>query len=259
MTIDMRDFVRRVLLKWRVLVICMLVACVVLTVIGGIQSFSAAKEAQAALEAQQAAGGPGEGQAWVVVPAVVWVNPVQMVLGLLLGAVAVAADEFVKYVFSPKLRVVDDLSEVFGVPVLGELTLALGGKEKNKIDGLINKLFEDNKSHLTNEQQNMMACAEIRLITQKNNYKNIYLIGATSNKHMDKLKASFAEKLKNNVPGVRWGQSPVADPANLEQLAMADAVVLFERVDDSDYWAIQKELEYCRRYNTAVIGCVVVK
>lgn len=258
-TIDLKDFVRRVAMKWKLLAVVMLVSCLVVTLLGGLQSFSAAQSAQAALEAQQAAGGPAEGQAWVEVPDVVWVSPVHIVLGLMLGAVIVIVFQFIKYMMASKLRVASDLDEAFHMPVLGILRLSFGGKGKqSKIDSMINKLFVGMPT-LSNEQQSKMICTDIKLAAQKENLSNIYLTGAADDKYMDRLKAKFVDNLKDVVPQVQWGKSPVCNPESLENLVMADGVVLFEKIDGSKYCDIEKELEYCKRYNVPVIGCVVIE
>jgi len=247
-------------LKWKLLIVVMLVSCLVVTLLGGFRSFSAAQSAQAALEAQQAAGGPAEGQGWVEVPNVVWVSPIHAVLGLMLGAVIVIVFQFIKYMMISKLRVTSDLAEAFHVPVLGTLRLSFGGKGKqSKIDVKINKLFLTGETHLSNEQQSKMICTDIKLAAQKENLRSIYLTGAVDDKHMDRLKAKFVDNLKDLLPQVQWGKSPVCNPESLENLVAADGVVLFEKIDSSNYCDIQKVLEYCKRYNIPVIGCVVIE
>ena len=256
-TIDLKDLIRRILMKWRLLLIFMLVGAVLVTLWGGFNSYTKAEEAKIALEQQEAAGGPAQGEKPVVVPEVVWVSPMNIVLGLFLGAAGVAGVVAVIYVLSPKLRVSGDLFEMFGVPVIGSIYMPL--KKNTKIDRWILGLFRKSPSWFTDDMRVSMMCTDVTLAAAKHEVKHLHLTSSCPDKFVVKTLSLFYKNLQGSAERVSCGNSVVYNSEALEQMAAADGVVLVERVDISTYDDIRKEIYFCNRYQIPVLGCIVIE
>ena len=67
-TVDIKDLLLRICLKWRLILIWMLAGCVLFSGYGLIQSAREVSTARHHLEEQMAAGGPIEGEELIIVP-----------------------------------------------------------------------------------------------------------------------------------------------------------------------------------------------
>lgn len=255
MDISVKDLIRRILLKWRGLLVWMFIFGVLLTVFGGVQSYREVQNAQLLYDQQAAAGGPAEGETWVVVPQVQWFSVSKLVMGVLVGAVVVCIVVLVRYLMAANLRVKEDMKEAFGVTLLGAVCDKEAHDKKNKVDALIEQFFYPQKEGFSQDAQIDMICTDIKLAMKKANMKNIFLTGACDDAQAEEWKVLLAGKLDH----VDCGKSVVYNPQSLETLVESDGVVLVERVDASAYVDIQKELEFCERYEIPVIGCIVIE
>lgn len=260
MTINLKDLIYRILKKWRQLILLMLIGAVLLTVLGGVKSYQAAEEAKVKREEQIAAGGPKEGEKEIVVPAVQWVSVTNIVLGAFVGAFVVCGFVAVPYLVSGKLRTKGDLKDAYGVTLLGSVRKTKIKKRVfNQVDHWLEKVFYPKKKGFSEENRIEMICTDIKLAAKRGQMKTLYLTGAADDKESKELMDMLSEKLEESLSKVSYGKSVVYDSESLENLVEADGVVLVERVDASGYVDIERELEFCKRYEIPVIGCVVVE
>jgi len=255
--IDIKDLVRRVLLKWRIILIFMLFGAVLITVLGGYRSYSTASTLQKAFDIQQAAGGPVEGETLIVVPPVVWIAPSNIFLGLLLGAIGAITFFFVIYVFSPKLRSVADVTNVYGIPVLGVVSKKTS--KSHKIDLLIADLFSSDPAWFTEKMRISMMCTEIMLAAKKESATKLFLSTTHQDEDIYKAMSVVYNNFQESNLSVSCGKSVVYYSQSLKKMAESDGVILFEKIDASTYEDIRKEISFCDRYQIPVLGCIVVK
>lgn len=260
MTIDLKNLVYRILKKWRQLVLVMLICAAVFTLVGGVNSIVARNEAKAKLEAQMAAGGPAEGEQLVVVPALQLVSVTNIVLGAFVGAFVICGWVAVPYFVSGKLRTKGDMKDGFGVTLLGSVRRTKVKEQKfDKVDRWLEKTFFSEKEGFSEADRIGMICTDIKLAAQRAQMKKLYLTGAADDSECKELMELLSGKLEDSLGEVSYGKSVVYDAGSLEILVESDGVVLVERVDASDYADIERELEFCKRYEIPVIGCVVVE
>lgn len=157
------------------------------------------------------------------------------------------------YIFSARIRVVDDIEDVYGINNLGMLTIK---KKKNKIDKKITEIFTG-KDDFTYEEQIRMVCAGIRISSQKMGLKKIYITGS-SKENLENCCMEIAKRLEECSLEVEYGMSVLYDPESLEKMFKSDGVVLIEKVDSSRYKDVKKEKDICVNNKIPIIGAVVL-
>ena len=188
----------------------------------------------------------------VAAPSVKMIHKKYMVLGFLLGIFLVALYVGMRYLLTGKLRTSADISECFGVTVLGKVKK---NEKKSKIDAWIKSIFygEDGFSY---EEHIRMVCAGVRIAAKKNGYENVYITSASNNDALKKCMAEICDGLKVQIES---GPSIIYDPESLEKMASSDAVVFIEEIDCSRYQDIKTELEKAHMNQNAILGCVVLE
>ncbi len=180
-------------------------------------------------------------------------------LGLLIGLVLVIVCVAFGYVCRRKLRVKEDVEELYHIPLLGFLEAT----EKRRLNGPvcrgINRLFFRRDAKYSAEERTRMICAGIRLAAEKAGMKSIYITGSAGDAESEQLMAQLVEQLKDSVESISYGKSVVYDPESLERLTDSDGVVLVERTDESTYADIERETELCGTYDVALIGGIVIR
>ncbi len=180
-------------------------------------------------------------------------------LGLLIGLLFVIVAIAIAYVFGRKLRIKEDITEVYDIPLLG----FLDGPSIKLLSGPvcrgINRAFTHGEAKFTAEERMQMMVAGIRLAAEKAKMKNLYLTGAANGEAEAKVREELAARLTAAGFTVGTGKSVVYDPESLETMTGADGVILVEHVDASTYEDMAKEAELCRRYEVPVIGGIVIR
>jgi len=191
----------------------------------------------------------------VAAPSVKMIHKKYMVLGFLLGIFLVALCVGMRYLLTGKLRTSADISECFGVTVIGKVKK---NEKKPKIDAWIKSIFygEDGFSY---EEHIRMVCAGVRIAAQKHGYEKVYITSASNNDVIKKCMSEIGDGLKEQKVCVESGPSIIYDPESLEKMASSDAVVFIEEIDGSRYQDIKTELEKAHMNQNAILGCVVLE
>lgn len=69
------------------------------------------------------------------------------------------------------------------------------------------------------------------------------------------MKTADKEKLLT----IRFEELAIYSPKALETMLNSEGIVLVERIGKSKFVDINKELEYCKRYDIPVLGCVIIE
>lgn len=254
--IYLKDLFYRIFAKWRRLIVFMLIGGVLFAGIGCLKSYKAVKNAEQALAAQQAAGGPKEGEKAVVVPSFDPVSAKYIVIGIVVGVIADMGIAAIGYAASSKLRYKDDISQVYKVPVLGFLPHYEKYGSDRGLDRAISKAFWKREYRFSEDERLDMICADIHITLTRENMKKICLI--SSAQPDEKIMKAVSDRMKDEVEITSYSGPIINSPAELVSMAGCDGVVMIEEIDTSYYEDIQKEIDYCERYRVPVIGCVVV-
>ena len=154
-----------------------------------------------------------------------------IVIGVVLGAFLSVCGIAMAYVLSGKLRVAEDMSLVYGVPILAS------GNRNGEIDadalskGIGRLLQEENVSKLA--------------------------VCAVNSAKADAVCKSLSENLVKQ--GVEVKEIRTFSSAFVGEIADVDAALLIETVGTSRYQDIQNKVTALRNYAVSLIGCVVTE
>lgn len=176
-------------------------------------------------------------------------------LGIVLGAVWIVF----KFTFNKKVQFVDELSNIFGIPLLGRVDISL----KNKSSKIFGK-FDSWLEYLENGEA---YCKEVEMEYLKINIEAIC--------ESEKIQQLFVASTQKMIPihevlitemGIELGKQglelhyldEVLQNCNsYEKLIKAQKIILLEKVGDSKFNSIEKELVLCKQHGIKVLGSVL--
>ena len=184
-----------------------------------------------------------------------------LILGIFFGLFIPVMWIFVRYAVSPRLKTAEEMTQLFHTYVLGEMSAAGSRKRrKNAVDRLIDRIFHK-ETPVDYEEMLGMICSGIQHSASRKNCGRIFVTGSGMDKASVKLKERICERLAEQGGAdltVAAGDCVMHDPASLRRLAESDGVVLVEGIDASRYADIEREIEICRKYETNILGSVVM-
>ena len=254
--LDVKDLFYRVVLKWRQMLVAFVVVGALFGVVSGVKSFQDVKSAEIALAEQKKQGGPKEGEAPVVVPDLKIINVTNIVLGGFIGAFVIAMIPACSYMFSSKLRYEDDLTSLFELHSIASYpNYKRLCKKDSKVDQAIYKFFWKNEGRVTDKEQANVAVTDCVMSMAQNGYKSICFISSASGEfdHVNEI----VDKLSQVVDTCVLEKSILSSAKSLQSVQMYDCAVIVEKLDQSYYEDIIRELEYCERFNVPVLGSIV--
>lgn len=215
-------------------------------------------QADAAADTQE--DGALEGTSSVTVPAFQPVQVKYVVLGVLVGGFLACAWAAVRYLFSSRLRLAEDLEINYRVPVLG-IFPGQSGKKKamGGVDRWFLSLFGRKEGALSQETLVQLVVAQVKAAAAKSGIQTVYLTGTGRSAAGKELQTYLCQALQKEGIGAEEGNSILQDAQSLEQMAQSDGVILVEAVNASRYGEVQEEVALCRRYQAAVLGSVVLQ
>lgn len=255
--IDLKDLLYRIAMKWRQMLVAFVVVGALFGVVSGVKSFQDVKNAEIALAEQNRQGGPKEGETPVVVPELKIVNVTNIMMGGFVGAFLIAMFPACSYILSSKLRYEDDLKDLFELHSIASYpNYKQFCKKDSKADQAIYKFFWKNEGRVTDKEQANVAVTDCVMSMAKNGYKSICFISSASGEfeHVNEI----VEKLSQVVDTCVLEKSILSSAKSLQSVQKYDCVILVEKLDQSYYEDIIRELEYCERFNVPVLGSIVL-
>lgn len=218
------------------------------------------KESEAVLEKGASANGAGA-LAGTVVTEVSLLQLKYFLIGLVAGAFVVCAFVAFAYIISSSLRISSDLTDAFHMMLLGTVKEENTRKKRlfGGIDRLIDRMFYAKGPQFTKEEQLKMISAGMYVAAEKNEMKQVFVTGSCNDAQTRAVIDALTNSGKSGIEVLTKGTSVVYDPEALEKLARADGVVFVEKIGQSLYKDIARELELCEKYEVPVIGAVAVK
>ncbi len=256
--INLKDLMKKILKQWRIILISMLICGIAFTVVGGIMSQQKVDEAEKALAEQIANGGPKEGEEEIVVPKVVFVSATNIVIGVVIGIVLVAGCVTVGYAMTSKLRCFSDMVDGFSVSVIGIIKLERKKKWFGFMDRAIDSWFREGKK-IPAETNIKIISTDIALAMKKKEIRTICFTGNANREAVWPIVQTLRTADKEKNLKINFEELAIYSPKALETMLNAEGVLLFERIGKSKFADISKELEYCKRYDIPVLGCVVIE
>lgn len=190
------------------------------------------------------------------------VNVKYIALGAAMGIFIVCCFGAVQYILNNKLRSEDEVERYYEVPVLGSFQAYETLEQKKFLGGIdrwIVSCRERGKRQFSEDAALQMIGAEIRIASEKNKMRAIYVTGCI----MTELENAFVEQLQQLLLEkdivLKRGDNVIYNPDSLIDMAASDGVILVERVGQSVHSEIEKELNICYSQGVTVIGAVVIK
>lgn len=256
--IDVKDLLYRIAMKWRQLLVAFVVVGALFGVGSGVKSFIDVKNAETALAEQKKQGGPKEGEELVIVPELKIVNVTNIVLGGFVGAFVTALIPAIGYITSKKLRYKDDLKDLFDIHTIASYpNYQRLCKKDSKVDRAICRFFWKDEARITDKEQINVAVTDCVMSMAQNGYKSICFISSISEEF--ECTNEIVNKLSQVVDTCVLEKSILASAKSLQSIQKYDCVVLVEKIDQSYYEDIIRELEYCERLNIPVLGSIVLR
>ena len=156
-----------------------------------------------------------------------------VLLAGILGAIAVIIIVAFKYITTPVLKTAEDLRTAFKLPIISSF--------RSGNDAALNYVY-----------------SSIYAAAKSSEAKKIYLLGAapdaatTESKH--KVSQMFEGKDISVIP-----DSILDNPESLNAVVDSDGAILFEKIGQSKYDNISRELELCTSLGIKILGTVVAE
>lgn len=255
--IDVKDLLYRIALQWRQMLTAFLICGTLFGVYSGLKSYQSVKNAEIALAEQKKQGGPKEGEEAVVVPELRIINITNIVVGGIVGALFVAFIPAYGYIMSKKLRHEDDLVDVFELHAIANYPNHQRlCKNNSKIDRKLFYAFWKEENAISDKDRMNLAVTDCVMSMAQKGYKSVCFISSVS----DDLQYvnEIVDKLSRVVKTCVLEESITSSAKSLQAIPQYDCVVVVEKVDQSLYEDIIRELEYCDRFNVPVLGSIIV-
>jgi hypothetical protein len=179
------------------------------------------------------------------------------VIGGILGAFVECGIAFLQYIFSKKLRGAEDLTNRYGIRVLGSLYQIPAEKDKG-LDHQLNRLAGYGKPVNAGQEYTLIAANIQAVLGQSDeNCQPVLVTGTVSE---DRLK-TVAEKLEAILPAGQYRVTAAANPvydAPALLSAKNASVLLVEAKDSSDKNEIEKLMVVLQACDSQVLGAVML-
>lgn len=178
-----------------------------------------------------------------------------LLLGMILGMMAAVLWVVCRYIFSGKIHVKGDITET-DIPVLGTLYLSEPSGLFSFVDSFILRIADSSRNKFSKDERKDMILSGINLTAQKEQLKSVFVTGTSNASDCIQLQEELCSNI--SVESVERGRSIICDPKALSALALADGVILVEKLEDTLRKELHEELELCRRYGVKILGCIIL-
>ena len=170
-----------------------------------------------------------------------------------LGLLAMIGAYLITFMRRSRLRMGEELSEQYNVPLFGEMNRSGARRPGKGIDGLLEKL-EFRKTPVTEEQVYDNAAALVRINRGEG---TLLLAGTVGEDVLDRVKAEMEKRLGKDIVIGTLADFPAGSEA-VEDACGAGAVLWVEEKNVSRNDGIRKAAEIFENAGAAVIGALVV-
>ena len=180
-----------------------------------------------------------------------------VVLGAVLFAFVYAVILCMGYIFNSRIRVNDELQDLYGIPQIG--LVVKDSKKKMFLDKWINNLRHYGKREFTAEQSMELAFTALKIAAVKNGLNNVCLLGCNLSAGADKVCESLKDVLEKEGITVTILNNVLYDAEAMEKLGTVKGAVLVEKAGSTLYNEITGELELLKRQEIVVLGGITVE
>ncbi len=195
----------------------------------------------------------------LTVPSVHMFNMKYILVGLIAGLFVPSAIILAIVLIGRKVLYKDDIESEFYIPQLGSWRIsALPKGIFAFIDRFLIKLLVERGDEKSPEESLDNISTDIILSAEKNKWTSLYLATTSRNSQTIDAMSTLAEKLRQKVGKVSYGNSIYYNSDSLKALTDADAVVIMEQIDISKMNEIRTECNLCKRFNLPIAGYITL-
>lgn len=181
------------------------------------------------------------------------------ILGFLVGVFLTCFWESLEVLFALRLQESGDLSILYGIRLLGDVTEK---KDKRKflgiIDDIILRIKDRRKKQMTSVQQYEIVCSNIEIDCKRNEKNRVYFTG-TNIENIDKKWVNDIKKsLQLAGISMDFGENICYNAKSLKNAAEVGVVIFIEKIGTSLYEEIEKEIKFATENGIRIMGGIVV-
>lgn len=180
-----------------------------------------------------------------------------VLLGAVLFAFVYAGILFLLYIFNSKIRVSDELQNLYHIPQIGVVVKA--SNKKFILDKWVDDLRHYGKRKFDAEQSMELAFAAVKIAAVKNKLNTICLMGCNLEAGAGSVCESLKAALEKEGINVTVLDNVLYNAESMEKVDAMTGVVLVEKAGSTLYNEIANELALLKRQDIAILGGIIVE
>ena len=183
-----------------------------------------------------------------------------VILGMILLAFVYVLYIFMAFIFNNRLRISDDMNQLYGIPQLGQIPEENTKKKVfSFVDSWILRIRDRSKRKFSEEEAIGLAAAAVKISAKREELSGIYCIGCNMQEKTAEVSARIQAVLAEENIGMQVLNNILYNQEAMEQLQGVKGAFLLEKAGETFYDEVAKELELLHRQNIKVLGIVVVE
>lgn len=176
-------------------------------------------------------------------------------LGIVLGAVWIVF----KFTFNKKVQFANEVTNIFGIPLLGRIDISAKNKS-SKIFGKLDSWLEylENEEAYNKEAEMEFLKINIEAICESEKMQQLFV--ASTQKMLpahEVLITEIERELGKQGLELHYLDDVLQNCNSYEKIIKAQKVILLEKVGDSKFDSIEKELILCKQHGVKVLGSIL--
>ena len=182
-------------------------------------------------------------------------------IGAVVGLFLYAALICVQYLMNSTLKRSDDLNQLYGLSMLGRVTLPKESKKLpfQQVDDFILSVRDRNKKLLTEAQAAELAYTQTALLAKKTDVHRICMVGACLKDETLRICEELKAKLERDGFQISILTDVLYNAQSAEKLGENEAAVFVETVAGTRYEQMDEELAILKRLGIPALGCITVE
>lgn len=181
------------------------------------------------------------------------------IVGGVMGVFLVCAWIACKMVFTAKLQSPEEIRTLYGIRLLGEITVSDGKKRfLSAIDDRLWALKNRRRKSLALEQQIKIVSANVALSCKQRNVDCVFVTGSEYEKVDPKVLGMLKEDLVSQNIQVKEGENIFYDANSLKRGTEIGNMLFIEQKGQSIYDEIYNEVNLAKEQNNVILGMVVL-
>lgn len=183
----------------------------------------------------------------------------QVLFGMILGAVVYALAIFLRYMLNNRLRAVDSLQALYGIPQLGRIP---GEKSGRRLFGFLDRwilaLRYWGQRRFAPEEAAHLAAVAVKMEAAKNGLDRICFLGCGLKEQALERCQQMEAMLADEKIEVRILDNVLYNAESMEELGDMKAAVLVETAESTLYAEVAQELDLLERQGIMVLGGILM-